>query len=252
MPAATGEGPVPDLFASSSMAVVAAPPRGQAQANAKRARRSYPDDDYGSESAGDDPFADPSAWARPHDAGFRLKQSRKGRRVRYREPRIRFGSRRRPLFLALLLLVLVGGGLVALLRPGLCPHHLCQPIRAAVAKYVPGLAPAAPPTQTPATPAPLSASPDHLVLQVASGASQAVTLTLTNTGTAAAAWQGTTDLSWLSGKPASGSLAGGGTVKVTVTASPPSSLKPGSYTAKLVFAVGVSTMTVPVTITVTG
>lgn len=241
----SGSGPVPDLFASSSLTALEAPPRGRGRFGGMRSpSRFSPDND--DDDAPDDPFADPDAWASATEAGYRKGRTRMSRAVRYRQPRMRRAPpRARSLFLLLLIFVLVDGTLLVLLRPDLCPSDRCAPIHALIAHYVPALNLAA------SQPLTFTATPTKLSLQVAAGATQKADITLKNTGQATTAWAEKNDLKWVSATPAAGALEAAATVKVTISASPPADTKPGSYTSTVSFTVGETTLKVPVTITVT-
>jgi hypothetical protein len=152
----------------------------------------------------------------------------------------------RPLVTLFLLLVLLDGGLLVLARPDLCPRNACVALHTVLSRYLPG----ANTHGRPPAPAPLTASPAQVSLHTTAGGSATTTVTLTNTGKAAAAWKASSDLAWLSISNATGPLAPGAQVKVTLTAKPSSSLKPGTYKAKVDFTVGATTLTVPVTVTV--
>lgn len=244
--------PVPDLFSSSSLLAMDADAQRRRRSGKRRwsfgARLSQRPKTSGpeleDEPAGD-PFADPEAWARPGDVGYARGRTRYGRAAHVRAPRVRGPRRMGPLLLILVLLVLVDGTLVVMLRPDLCPANRCAALHTMLDRYLPAGASQA------AAPSPLTAAPEHVALQVAAGGSASTPLTLTNTGKTAAAWTANSELKWVSVGTASGNLAPGASAKVTLTAGPAATVKPGTYNTTVTFVVGGTQLNVPVVVTVT-
>jgi hypothetical protein len=248
MPGYTDSELVPDLYSSTSLAAVEAPPGRGARGGPPSSGSRFDagdDDDFPA-----DPFADPSAWARATELGYRKGHTRIGRSVRYRQPRMKRRPPRPRNVLALLLLIaLVGGTYAVVFRPDLCPQHRCDTIHTLVLHYaskIPSLLNRTS-AQTPA----LTVVPDKVTIKVAVGASAKTVLVLKNGGTAATTWTGSDDLKWVSATPVSGSLAASGSANVTLSASPPAGTKTGTFTTTAVFTLGTTTLKVPVTITVT-
>jgi hypothetical protein len=243
MPAYTGSESVPDLFASSSLLALDDPPFGKVRRGPPSSGSRFEVDD--DEGLPDDPFADPSAWARASEAGYRKGHTRIGRAVHYRQPRMRRGPpKARSLFTLLLLFVLVDSALILVLRPDLCPDNRCVPIHGLIVHYVPAL------DLTHAQPPTITTNPQKVTIQVAVGASAKATVVLKNAASAKSEWKASTDVKWVSIAPATGTVPAAGSATLTITASPPAGTKPGSYTANATISVGTTTLKVPVTITV--
>jgi hypothetical protein len=244
MQGVTGSDLVPDLFASSSLSVLEPIPGGGARRGPGSSGSRF-DPDADDDHHPGDPFADPSAWARATEAGYRKGHTRRGRAVHYRQPRMRRAPpRARSLFMLLLLFVLVDSALLVVLRPDLCPGNRCAPVHRLIVHYVPAL------NFTYAQPPAFTVSPQQVSMQVAVGATQKSVLVLTNTTSMTTAWAESNDLKWVGATPTSGALAASRTVTVTITASPPAGTKPGAYATTATFTVGATTVKVPITITV--
>jgi hypothetical protein len=241
---------VPDVYASSSMAAL---PSGRnpdriswqvgpdSQWGQSGVAESDEDQDHGGRS---DSFADPTAWAR------RRMQRRywnpKDKLPRGREVRFRPKTKARPLMLVLLLLLLLDGGLIAGVRPDLCPGHACDNVHAKLVHYLPVLN-----TLQTAFIVPITATPDKPVLNVAAGASAALPLKLTNTSHQVVAWTAHSGLPWLTVQAASTSLDPTAQATVTIMAKPSAGLAPGIYHTTIVFSAGLASLNVPVQVTVT-
>ena len=99
-----------------------------------------------------------------------------------------------------------------------------------------------------------SQRPPHLVLSVGSldlGSGDQATnsfqpITLNNTGGGQVSWQTTTTQPWLMVSPKSGTFSAGQTQKVMVAVDR-ANLKPGAYSAKVIFAASTGLFTLPVT-----
>jgi hypothetical protein len=210
----------------------------------RRARTAAPvaeDDDEADEEA-DDPFALSSAWA-----SARVDDRRGGRMRRVRAPRVRTGSgRMRPLLLFLVLLILVDGTLLVAVRPDLCPQNRCTVVRTTMQHYLSllgiksGLGPASP----------LSAAPAAAKLHAAVGGASSVEIALTNTTSKKYGWSASSQLSWISISPASGTLEAKASTKVIVTARPTLTTRPNTYTTTIAFATGDAVLDIPLSITV--
>ena len=231
-------GAAPDIYASSSLPAVGGGRWGRSgvrQADAE-------DEDPSTRS---DPFADPSAWARPSD-GRRLWRA--GDKLpRGRELRIRTPRRMGPLLLFVAFLVVIDGALIVAVRPDLCPQRACASVHAKLTHYLPILAV----TQAAPTAAPLTTSPTHVSLAVAAGSASTVDVTLTGSAHQPVSWSAKSSLAWLAVDPVTAQVPAGGTGHVHLKASPATSVHPGTYPATVVFTVGTATVSVPVAITVT-
>jgi hypothetical protein len=241
---------VPDVYASSSFAELPSgrnPNRISWQAGPdsqwSQSGVEAPEEDQ-EQAAERDPFADPTAWARrrmrrrhwnPHD---RLPR---GREVRFRPK-----TKARPLMLGLLILLLLDGGLIAGVRPDLCPAHACDTVHARLVQYLPVLN-----GLQSAFTSPITATPDKLALTVAAGGSASLPLKLTNTSHQMVTWSAHSGLPWLTVQAASTSLAPTTAATVTLMAKPAAGLAPGTYHTTIVFSVGLASLSVPVQITVT-
>ncbi len=144
------------------------------------------------------------------------------------------------LLLALVILFELTGFAVS--RPDLCVTHACAVVAAQVEKYAPGL-------RIPGAPAPITFAPTALKVSAMTNGSGSTTLTLTNSGSRAVTWTATTTLGWLTVSPATGSLAKGATVSLTLTAHP-NGVTPGDYAAGLVVDAATGQSAAPVALTV--
>ena len=147
---------------------------------------------------------------------------------------------------ALILLTLVQVLALPVVRPDLCTVSVCATVAHAIHRIAPGLG-----ANSAATPAPFKVTPASGKITVAQGESAQATFALVNTTAQVLTWQASASQAWLVPGPASGSLAVGGALSLTLTAKPTSSVTPDTYTAQLkVQASGAMTMA-PVTVTVT-
>lgn len=248
---------VPDLFASSSLTAIHpedddGADSGRGQRGAKRRRtfgfsgpfsRKAPAVAHDEEDDGRDPFADPSAWARPADAGYHGGYTRLGRVAPYRDPTER---RRRlgPLLFFMMVLLVVDSVLVVAYRPDLCPHNRCAGIHASLNQFLAGL-------HIPGVPPPETIAPDHLTVEVAAGATATASLTLADTGNIQGTWTATSDLKWITVTPATGKIGPHSSAKLTVTVTPSASTPVGSYTAMATLTGGLVPIKVPIVVSVT-
>ncbi|MDE3230878.1 MAG: protein kinase [Chloroflexota bacterium] len=131
----------------------------------------------------------------------------------------------------------------AVTRPDLCVSHACAVVAGEVQKYAPDL-------RIPGAPAPITFAPGDLKITSATDGTGSLAVTLTNSGARPVTWSASTTLSWLSVSPASGALAPGAHVRLTLTARP-SGVSPGSYLAGLVVDAATGQSTQPVALTVT-
>ena len=144
-----------------------------------------------------------------------------------------------------LLLALLDVGLIAVVRPDLCPTNTCQVISAKAHQVLPffkGSATAAAVS--------LSSNPPNISLRLVANKSAGLTIKLTNSGTAVAHWKAVSGLQWLTLDTASGILDAGDSAPLTVTANA-ASLHAGSYTNAITITAGGQTLVIPVTVTVT-
>jgi hypothetical protein len=195
-------------------------------------------------ATGHDPFADPSAWARQRQP--RRRWNPRDKLPRGREVRFRPKTKARPLMFVLLLLLIVDGGLVAGVRPDLCPHGACDAVHARLVHYLPVLT-----NLQAAFNPPMTATPSNPKLSVPAGGSATIPLKLTNTSRQPVAWSARSGLPWLTIQATSTSLPAASDATIVLNAKPAAAQVPGTYNTTIVFAVGLSSLTVPVQITVT-
>ncbi len=151
----------------------------------------------------------------------------------------------RPALLAVIAVLLLTMGGVAVLKPDLCPISVCASVSAKV-HHVLGIgndANAAAPVS------PLSASPAQIQLSTTAGIAVSTPLKLTNTSAASVDWKATTDLQWVTFTPANGTVAAGESGTVTVQAKP-TGIAPGTYAATILVTTGATTLKVPLQVAV--
>jgi hypothetical protein len=241
---------VPDLYASSSLEAM---PSGRdpnrvgwsvgPDARWGQSGVAEVEDDEGPPT-GHDPFADPSAWARQRQR--RPHWSPRDRLPKGREVRFRPKTKARPLMLLLLLLMILDAGLVAGIRPDLCPQHACDTAHAKLVHYLPLLS-----NLQAVFVVPITATPSKGTLTVVAGGSASLALKLTNTSKQAITWSARSGLPWLAIDATSTALAAASDATITLTVKPAAALAPGAYHTTVVFTVGLASLTVPVQINVT-
>jgi hypothetical protein len=241
---------VPDLYASSSLEAL---PGGR---DPNRIGWSVgPDASWGQSGVaereedegpptGHDPFDDPSAWARRKQPRHRWNP--RDKLPRGREVRFRPKTKARPLMMLLVLLLVLDGGLVAGVRPDLCPRNACGAVHAKLVQYLPVLS-----KLQAAFIVPLTATPSKATVTVAAGSSASMPLKLTNTSHQVVGWSARSGLPWLTINAASTSLDPVSIVTITLSVKPAAALAPGTYNTTVVFTVGLASLTVPVQINVT-
>lgn len=154
----------------------------------------------------------------------------------------------RGVLIALIPLVLLTLGGVAVLRPDLCPVSTCQKVSDKVHQLVPGLGGGELP---PSAAGPLSASPAQIQLSTPNGTPVSASLKLTSATSTDVTWQASTSLQWVTLTPANGTVPVGGSTTLTVQAKPVG-VSPSTYTAPITVTAGSATVTVPLQITVSG
>jgi hypothetical protein len=173
------------------------------------------------------PFEDQKVWTNSHGA-----IGRHSRWMRWLIP-------------VILLLVLVDVGLVAVVRPDLCPANSCQAISAKAHKLLPFLSSAASKPEIS-----LRASPSTVSLKMAANKTVSETVQLTNSGSAVAHWTALSGFSWLTLDVVKGSLGASSTITLTVTANS-KGISPGPHTNAITITAGGKDLIIPVTVTVT-
>jgi hypothetical protein len=153
----------------------------------------------------------------------------------------------RPALLAVIAVLLLTMGGVALLKPDLCPISVCAKISAKV-DHVLGIGNDVNAT-APVSLSPFSASPAQIQLSTTAGIAVSASLKLTNTSAASVDWKTTTDLQWVTFTPANGTVAAGGSGTVTVQAKP-TGVAPGTFATTIVVTSGATTLKVPLQVTV--
>jgi hypothetical protein len=145
----------------------------------------------------------------------------------------------------ILLLALLDVGLIAVMRPDLCPSNTCQLISAKAHQVLPFFNGSG--TSTTVS---LSSSPANISLQLAANKTTAVSVKLINSGTAVVHWKAVSGLPWITLDTASGILDASDSIMLKVTANS-AGLRPGSYSASITVTGGGNVLTIPVKVTVT-
>lgn len=148
--------------------------------------------------------------------------------------------------LVLLLLLMLDGGLLAGVRPDLCPQNACDAAHARLVHYLPVLA-----KLQAAFIAPLAATPAKATVTVVAGGSASMPLKLTNTSHQSVSWSARSGVPWVTIDTTSTALAPASAATITLSFKPAAALAPGAYNTSIVFTVGLASLTVPVQITVT-
>lgn len=160
-------------------------------------------------------------------------------RVPYKatEPRKRLWPRL--ILLAVLVLALVGGVGVVLAKPTVCPGTICVQANRFLHKNLTFLGPI-PNANI------LHATPNTLTVQAIAGSSTNLSVQVNNSGTDPAVWHATASVAWLSISPHSGTLAPGGTITLSMAATP-ADVTPGNYSALVTVQTAETTIHIPIT-----
>ena len=154
------------------------------------------------------------------------------------------GKRRWPAITLLLVVVLtlVGSTGVVLARPTLCPGTICTQANTFLHHRIGFLGPA-PNANV------LHVAPSTLTIHATAGSSTNLNVQVLNSGTDVARWQASSNITWLTITPASGSLPPGGTATLGVVANPVN-VKSGDYTAQVRIETPDTAVNIPVTASV--
>jgi hypothetical protein len=145
----------------------------------------------------------------------------------------------------ILLLALADIGLIAVVRPDLCPTNTCQVISAKAHQILPFFT-----SSGTSTTISLKSSPTNMAVQVVVNKTATSTVKLTNSGTAVAHWKAVSGLKWLTLDTVSGIRGASDSTTLTVTANA-AGLKAGHYTTQITITSGNQPLVIPVTVTVT-
>ena len=176
----------------------------------------------------DVPFEEQRVWTNSTGA-----VGRRGRWIRWLIP-------------VILLLAVLDVGLIAVVRPDLCPSNTCQLISAKAHQVLPFFKGSGATTAVSLNSSPSNISLPHLV----ANKTATMTVKLTNSGTAVAHWKAASGLSWITLDTASGILDAGDSTTLTITATAVG-LHAGSYTDAITVTAGGQSLIIPVTVTVT-